>query len=111
MGVVKGGTLIEDSRYVTVSIPKAIAEKIDCLIDVLGYWTSRSAFVREACLEKISGEERRLMDLRTSGVGLVDLYNQKTTDETMYGYSTEGETTKRDLYTGDIAGIQFLYGE
>ena len=46
------------SRYVTVSIPKAIARKVDNLIEVLGYWPSRSAFVREACLEKISGEER-----------------------------------------------------
>jgi len=57
------------SRYVTVSIPKAIAEKIDYLIDVLGYWPSRSAFVREACLEKITGEERRLRELRGSGDG------------------------------------------
>ena len=53
-----------NSRYVTVSIPKAIARKIDNLIEVLGYWPSRSAFVREACLEKISGEERRLRELR-----------------------------------------------
>ncbi|MBL7079965.1 ribbon-helix-helix protein, CopG family [Candidatus Bathyarchaeota archaeon] len=55
------------SRYVTVSIPKAIARKIDYLIEVLGYWPSRSAFVREACLEKITGEERRLRELRSSG--------------------------------------------
>jgi hypothetical protein len=30
--------------------------------------------------------------------------------ETMYGYADYGETIKRDLYTGDIAGIQDLYG-
>jgi len=57
------------SRYVTVSIPKAIAGKIDFLIDELGYWPSRSSFVREACLEKISAEERRLRGLRGSGGG------------------------------------------
>jgi Arc/MetJ-type ribon-helix-helix transcriptional regulator len=57
------------SRYVTVSIPKAIAGKIDFLIDELGYWPSRSAFVREACLEKISAEERRLRGLQGSGEG------------------------------------------
>ncbi|GAH75741.1 unnamed protein product, partial [marine sediment metagenome] len=45
------------------------------------------------------------------GLGLGDLYNRKTTEETMYGYSTEGEIDKRDLYYGDIAGIQELYGE
>jgi Arc/MetJ-type ribon-helix-helix transcriptional regulator len=59
----KGGTLSDTSRYVTVSIPKAIAGKIDFLIDELGYWPSRSSFVREACLEKISVEERRLRGL------------------------------------------------
>ncbi len=31
-------------------------------------------------------------------------------EETMYGYSQEGETSKRDLNAGDIAGIQKLYG-
>ena len=55
------------SRYVTVSIPKAIARKIDYLIDEFGYWPSRSSFVREACLEKISREERKLRELRGSG--------------------------------------------
>jgi len=45
------------------------------------------------------------------GLGLGDLYKLRTSEETMYGYSTEGETKKRDLYLGDIAGIQELYGE
>lgn len=31
------------------------------------------------------------------------------TAETMYAYATEGETKKRDLHDGDIAGIQELY--
>ena len=66
IGVVKGGTLSDITRYVTVSIPKAIAAKIDSLIEELGYWPSRSSFVREACLEKISVEERRLRGLRGS---------------------------------------------
>ena len=60
------------SRYVTVSIPKAVAGKIDYLIEVLGYWPSRSAFVREACLEKITWEEQRLRELRTSEEGRAD---------------------------------------
>jgi hypothetical protein len=40
--------------------------------------------------------------------GLADLYNS-CTNETMYGYGTEGETKKRDLNTGDIQGINSLY--
>lgn len=42
------------------------------------------------------------------GAGLGDIYHCSL--ETMYGYSGYGETIKRDLYTGDIAGIQTLYG-
>ena len=40
--------------------------------------------------------------------GMGDLYNT-CVDETMYGYSTEGETKKRDLNSGDITGINKLY--
>jgi len=41
-------------------------------------------------------------------VGLGDLYNT-CTEATMYGYSDYGETTKRSLEPGDIAGLQALY--
>ncbi len=44
------------------------------------------------------------------GVGLADLYNTVCLDETMYGYSNYGDIKKRDLNTGDITGIQKLYG-
>ena len=40
--------------------------------------------------------------------GLDDLYTS-CTEETMYGYASEGETKKRDLNYGDITGIQALY--
>ncbi|MCW3992495.1 MAG: matrixin family metalloprotease [Candidatus Bathyarchaeota archaeon] len=45
------------------------------------------------------------------GLGLADLYDSSASEQTMYGYSTEGEIKKRDLNSGDIAGIQDLYGE
>jgi len=41
--------------------------------------------------------------------GMGDLYQTDAIKETMYGYSDEGETNKRDLYKGDIAGITNLY--
>ncbi|MCI0497022.1 MAG: matrixin family metalloprotease [Thermoplasmata archaeon] len=44
------------------------------------------------------------------GLGLADLYDSGDSEQTMYGYAETGETKKRDLNTGDIAGIQFLYG-
>jgi hypothetical protein len=42
--------------------------------------------------------------------GMGDLYTSKCNGQTMYGYSTEGETSKRDLDVGDIKGIKALYG-
>lgn len=41
---------------------------------------------------------------------LNDLYDSADSEQTMYGYSSHGEIKKRDLYTGDIAGIRFIYG-
>jgi Arc/MetJ-type ribon-helix-helix transcriptional regulator len=52
------------TKYVTVSLPVGIAKALDSLIEELGYWPSRGAFVREACLEKIREEQRRLRELR-----------------------------------------------
>lgn len=44
------------------------------------------------------------------GLGLADLYDIEWELQTMYGYGTAGETIKRTLERGDIAGIQELYG-
>lgn len=51
-------------EFSAVSIPKSILMEIDELIERLGYWPSRSAFVREACLEKIERELKRLEELK-----------------------------------------------
>ncbi len=57
-----------------------------------------------------------LMDLQNiathefgHSIGLSDLYNT-CTSETMYGYSKAGETKKRTLNPGDIAGLRSIYG-
>ena len=42
-------------------------------------------------------------------VGMGDLYVSTCSEETMFGYATEGETKKRTLEAGDIKGIQELY--
>ena len=39
-----------------------------------------------------------------------DLYQSKLSAVTMYGYASEGQTTKRTLESGDIAGIKAIYG-
>jgi len=42
-------------------------------------------------------------------VGLDDLYTDECSEQTMYGYATEGEIKKRTLGDGDIAGVRKLY--
>jgi len=44
-------------KYVTISILESIADQIDELIEERGYWPSRGAFVREACIAKIKKEK------------------------------------------------------
>lgn len=44
------------------------------------------------------------------GAGLGDLYANKDAEQTMYGYSSLGETKKQTLECGDIKGITKLYG-
>ncbi len=42
-------------------------------------------------------------------MGLADIYNTSCSDVTMYGYGSQGETSKRDLAPDDITGINLLY--
>ena len=42
-------------------------------------------------------------------VGLADLYDDKCSEMTMYGYAIYGETKKRSLENGDINGVKELY--
>jgi Arc/MetJ-type ribon-helix-helix transcriptional regulator len=57
-------SVVSPKGYITISLPKAIADAIDELIEELGYWPSRGSFAREACLEKIREERRKLRELR-----------------------------------------------
>jgi len=41
--------------------------------------------------------------------GLADLYDAEDADQTMYGYASMGESKKRSLFWGDIAGLYALY--
>ena len=52
-------------KYVTVSIPKVVSDRIDYYVDNLGFWPSRSSFVREAILEKFTEESQRSANLMT----------------------------------------------
>ena len=52
--------MTERRGYVTVSLTKGISDAMDELIEELGYWPSRGAFAREACIKMIREEWPRL---------------------------------------------------
>jgi len=41
------------TKYTSVSFPKALLEDINKIVEEVGYWPSTTAFVREACVEKL----------------------------------------------------------
>lgn len=47
-----------------LSIPTAIADDVDEVLSERGYWPSKGAFVREACIEKIWNERRKIQELK-----------------------------------------------
>jgi len=58
-------------NFGAVSISIGILEEVDKLIKELRYWPSRSAFIREACLEKIRHERQvKLKQRETAGRGI-----------------------------------------
>jgi len=79
--------------------------EFDIMFDIDYTWGDATSYPKVMDLQNIATHEIG------HGAGLGDLYKTETSDETMYGYSTEGEIKKRDLNPGDIAGIRFLYDE
>jgi len=53
-------------KYVTISLPVGVADDIDALIEELGYWPSRGAFARDACVAKIREEQKLLQEQRAA---------------------------------------------
>ncbi|MCX8190209.1 MAG: matrixin family metalloprotease [Candidatus Diapherotrites archaeon] len=82
---------------------KQITE-FDILFDTDFRWGDATADPTKMDLQNIATHEIG------HGLGLKDLYNTACAEETMYGYSSEGETKKRDLGNGDIIGLRTLYG-
>lgn len=39
--------------FCSVSLPAPLVKKIEKVVGKLGYWPTKTAFIREACLEKL----------------------------------------------------------
>lgn len=79
--------------------------EFDIMFDIDFTWGDATADPTVMDLQNIATHELG------HGAGLADLYEDQWSEQTMYGYATHGETKKRTLESGDIAGIQALYGE
>ncbi|GAH64380.1 unnamed protein product [marine sediment metagenome] len=56
--------MAEKSKSSTITFPREVADLIEELIEARGLWPSVSAFVHEACLEKIEKEQKRIKELK-----------------------------------------------
>ncbi|MGA1840132.1 MAG: matrixin family metalloprotease [bacterium] len=79
--------------------------EFDILFNIIYIWGDATKDSTRMDLQDIATHELG------HAVGLADLYEMSCSEETMYGYSVEGETKKRDLNDGDITGLQKLYGK
>jgi Arc/MetJ-type ribon-helix-helix transcriptional regulator len=46
--------------YSSISIPTRLLKEIEKLVKELGYWPTKTAFIREACLEKMEKHRKEL---------------------------------------------------
>lgn len=82
---------------------KQIVE-FDMILDTDYVWGDASLDPLVMDLENIATHELG------HAVGLDDIYTDACSAVTMYGYSDNGETSKRSLEQPDIAGLQAMYG-
>jgi len=46
--------------YSSISIPTSLLQEIENLVKELSYWPTKTAFIREACLEKLEKHRKEL---------------------------------------------------
>jgi len=84
-----GHQLSDNPKWTSVAFPRKIVEAIRELIEELKYWPSVSSFCREAVLEKIDKDRRKLKRLRGNE-------RQARADEFLrLAYKGQGETASK----------------
>jgi hypothetical protein len=102
-GVISDNKVIAQTTVWYYSSTKAIVD-FDIIFNTYYTWGNATTSSAVMDIQNIATHELG------HGFGLGDLYQRKWSDQTMYGYASYGETQKRTLESGDIAGIQALYG-
>lgn len=61
-----------------VAVPITILDSVDQLIEGLGYWPSRAAFTREACMEKLEKHRKELREKESRASGSAERTAEKS---------------------------------
>jgi len=43
----------KEARFATISLPVRLVEEIEHIVETVGYWPTKTDFVREAVIEKL----------------------------------------------------------
>jgi Arc/MetJ-type ribon-helix-helix transcriptional regulator len=61
--------------YLSISLPASLVEEVERVVEGLGYWPNKTAFIREAVMEKLERYRRELeargAHKETEGSGVV----------------------------------------
>jgi len=50
----------KQARFATISLPVRLIEEIEHIVDTVGYWPTKTDFVREAVVEKLEEFRKEL---------------------------------------------------
>jgi len=50
----------KEARFATISLPVRLIEEIEHIVDIVGYWPTKTDFVREAVVEKLEEFRKEL---------------------------------------------------
>jgi len=95
--------VIAVTRYWIDTTTKSIAE-FDIMFDIDYVWGDATTNPLVMDVQNIATHEMG------HGIGLSDVYKVPCSAVTMYGYSNNGDISKRSLEQPDITGLQALYG-
>ena len=54
----------KEARFATISLPVRLVEEIEHIVETVGYWPTKTDFVREAVVEKLELFRKELEERR-----------------------------------------------